>query len=191
MCAPPKNVPQPPRLPPNLHPFAPSYVNLLDDPQALWFSIHHLIKNIPLRKRQTLSVAPLWNSWRASHSSSPLSSSDHPSITAPKAPRFFPLPFVSPWPPLSIQMKIKGEREREWKLGGMAGREGGHGGEEGEEGRMCPLCYPAWEGSSHIRVWKFHCSFLIFAALAQFMWPPPPLENTPSGQSVKLENLLS
>lgn len=133
VCTTQKRPPAPRRLPPNLHPFAPSYVNLLDDPQALWFSIHHLIRNIPLRKRQTLSVAPLWNSWRASHSSSPLSSSDHPSITAPKAPRFFPLPFVSPWPPLSIQMKIKGERESEswegWQAEGGAWRGGGWGGE--------------------------------------------------------------
>lgn len=51
------NPPPPARLPPSLPPLSPSYVNLLDDPQALWFSIHQLIRR--LRKRQTQSAPPL------------------------------------------------------------------------------------------------------------------------------------
>lgn len=72
--------------------------------------------------KHRLSVAP---SWRVSHSSPPLSSSDHPSTTAPKALRFFPLLCVAV---ASIVNTIenKGRESESWE---------GWQAERGDEGR--------------------------------------------------------
>lgn len=130
VCATQKTSPSPPRLPPSLPPLSPSYVKLLDDPQALFSSIHHLIRNIQPRKRQTPLVLPPTSPPENLKGLSlmPLtpSSSDHPSITAPKAP---PPPVLSSalcFAAASIvnANENKGRESESWE-GWQAGRGGG------------------------------------------------------------------
>lgn len=87
-----------------------------------------------------------------------------------KTPGSFLCPLFRHFLHCPCQMKIKGESEswEGWQAGGgvpslLSGQQG---------------------GSSHIRVWKFHCSFLIPAALVHFHPPPPSSWTLPAIHSI-------
>lgn len=89
---------------------------------------------------------------RPSHPSSPLSTSDHP----PCCCHTNPWPFLfalfrhGPYCPGKKEKVGRDGRQRRKKRGG------------GERGENVPSLFSGQEGSTHVRVWKFRCSFLLF-----------------------------
>lgn len=161
MSAPPpkknKTWPSAPRLPPNLRPLSLPYVNPLGHIPSS--KISHPWKD-RLQSPASVNLKGLSLVFPSQHLRTP------PSLLQ-KTPGSFLFPLFRHFLHCPCKMKIKGESEswEGWRAGGeenvpslLSGREG---------------------GSSHIRVWKFHCSFLIPAAFFHFS-PPTLVMNPPS-----------
>lgn len=122
-----------------------------------------LIKSLlPREKKATVSLSLFLppSLAKLQRPSRPFLPSQHPR-PAPPAPHPGPFPFciVSPWPLLSRQREKVGE-------GGEARKEKER--RRWGRGENVPSLFSGQEGSTHIRVWKFHYSFLLFHPVVPF-----------------------
>lgn len=129
----------------------PSYVNSKTTPtHPLWFSIHPPQQNCPIQEKKASLTLSSPSSVILLGPLAPFSTSAYPPVAATQTPGLSFLHCFAMAP-------IVWARKR--KLGGMKERKKDR---RRAERVTCALFW-SQEGSTHIRVWKFCCSFLLFS----------------------------